>query len=93
MSTSNSRVKNEELLLLVASSGALSAAGLDMGLIEAMPGLPSSDDAPNASTGSPLKITIGRLKTAKFESVDEVRLQLGHLSCSGLIKTDSPIGC
>lgn len=80
MSTSNGRVKNEELLLLVASSAALSAAGLDMGLIEAVPGLPSPVDAANASTGSSLKIMIGRLKTAKFESVDEVRLQLSHLS-------------
>jgi len=80
MSTSNSIVKNEEVLLLVASSAALSAAGLDMGLIEAVPGFPSSGEAANASTGSPLKIKIRRLKTAKFESVDEVQLQLGHLS-------------
>ena len=71
---------SDELLLVVASSAALSAAGLDMGLIEVVPCLPSPGDAANAGAGSLPKIVISRHRTAKCESVDEVRLQLIQLS-------------
>jgi len=72
-STPDTRAENDELLLILASSGALAAAGLDMGLIDAVPCPPSSaGDAANAGTGSPLRIMIGRLRTAKVESVDDV---------------------
>lgn len=77
MSTSNSGIKNDELLLVVASSAALAAAGLDVGLIDAVPCPPPSPsgDAASADAASP-RIMIGRLRTAKVERVDEVRLQL-----------------
>lgn len=71
---------SDELLLVVASSAALSAAGLDMRLIDVVHCLPSPGDAANAGTGSLPKIVISRHRTAKFESVDEVRLQLVQLS-------------
>lgn len=80
MSTSNSSIKDDELLLVVASSAALAAAGLDMELIDAVPCPPSpTGGAANADTGSP-RIMIGRLRTAKVESADEVRLQLLRVS-------------
>ncbi|MDP2448698.1 hypothetical protein, partial [Polaromonas sp.] len=80
MSTSNSSIKDDELLLVVASSATLAAAGLDMGLIDAVPCPPSPPSgAANADTGSP-RIMIGRLRTAKVESADEVRLQLLRVS-------------
>lgn len=77
MSTSNSGIKNDEQLLVVASSAALAAAGLDMRLIDAVPcpPPPPAGDAPTADTDSP-RIMIGRLRGAKGESVDEVRSQL-----------------
>lgn len=79
MATSNSGIKNDELLLVVASSDALVAAGLDIRLIDAVPCPPSSTaDASNADTGSP-RIMIGRLKTPR-ESIDEARSQLVGLS-------------
>lgn len=81
MSTPNSGIQNDELLLMVASSAALAAAGLDVSLIDAVPcRLPSpSGDAASADAASP-RIMIGRLRTAKVESVDEVRVQLVGVS-------------
>lgn len=81
MSTPNSGIKNDDLLLVVASSAALAAAGLDVGLIDAVPcPLPSpAADAAAADRGSP-RIMIGRLRRAKVESADEVRLQLVGIS-------------
>ncbi len=78
MSTSNSGIKNDDLLLVVASSAALVAAGLDMQLIDAIPCPPFSGDAADADTGSP-RIMIGRLKTPR-ESIDEARAQLVDVS-------------
>jgi len=79
MSTSNSGIKNDELLLVVASSDALVAAGLDIRLIDAVPCPPSSTaDAANADASSP-RIMIGRLKTPR-ESINEARAQLVGLS-------------
>lgn len=78
-STPDTRAENDELLLILASSGAHAAAGLDMGLIDAVPCPPSSaGDAANADTGLPLRIMIGRLRAAG-ESADDVRSQLVHL--------------
>ncbi|MES2280195.1 MAG: hypothetical protein V4542_02175 [Pseudomonadota bacterium] len=78
----NSNAKNDQLLLVVASSAALVAAGLDMGLIDAVPLPPSSlaGDATNLVNDSPSRILIGRLRTANEESVDMVRSQLLQLS-------------
>lgn len=78
---SNSLTNNDELLLVVASSAALAAAGLDVGLIDAVPCTPPSPagDAATADTGSP-RIMIGRLRSEKVEGVDEVRLQLASVS-------------
>jgi len=79
MSTSNSGIKNDELLLVVGSSAALAAAGLDIRLIDTVPCPPSStDDAANADIGSP-RIVIGRLKTPR-ESIEEARSQLVGVS-------------
>lgn len=79
MATSNSGIKNDELLLVVASSDALVAAGLDIRLIDAVPCPPSSTaDASNTDAGSP-RIMIGRLKTPR-ESINEARAQLVGLS-------------
>lgn len=78
-STPDTPAENDELLLILASSGALAAAGMDMGLIDAVPCPPSSaGDAANAGTGSPLRIMIGRLRAANGESVNAVRSQLFH---------------
>lgn len=81
MSTSSNGIKNDELLLVVASSAELAAAGLDVGLIDAVPCQPpaSAGGASTPDTGS-TRIMIGRLRTAKVESVDEVRLQLVGVS-------------
>lgn len=81
MSTSNSGIKNDELLLVVASSTALAAAGLDVRLIDAVPCPPpsSAGGVATADTGPP-KIMIGQLRKAKGESVDEVRVQLVGVS-------------
>lgn len=79
MSTSNSGIKNDELLLVVASSAALAAAGLDLRLIAVPCPPPSPSGDASADAASP-RIMIGRLRTAKVESVDEVRLQLINVS-------------
>ncbi|MDI1238191.1 MAG: hypothetical protein PSV26_11970 [Polaromonas sp.] len=79
MSTSTSGIKKDELLLVVASSAALVAAGLDIRLIDAVPCPPSSTgEAANADIDSP-KIMVGRLKTPR-ESIDEARSQLVSVS-------------
>lgn len=79
MSTPNSSAENDEMLLVVASSAALQAAGLDMGLIDAVPCPPSSaGDVANAGTGLPPRIMIGRLRAAE-ESADDVQSQVVHL--------------
>lgn len=78
MSVQNFSTKSDELLLVVGSSSALAAAGLDMGLIDAVP-CPPTGGAANADTGSP-RIMVGRLRAAKVESVDEVRVQLVAVS-------------
>ena len=80
MSTS-SGIQNDELLLMVASSTALTAAGLDFGLIDAVPcPQPSpAGDVATADTKSP-RIMIGRLRRVEGESVDEVRDQLMGIS-------------
>ncbi len=80
MSTSNSGIKNDELLLVVASSTALAAAGLDVRLIDAVPCLPPSPSGDASADAASPRIMIGRLRTAKVESVDEVRLQLINVS-------------
>lgn len=80
MSTTNGGIKNDELLVVVGSSAALAAAGLGVELIGAVPcppPFPAGD--PATDTGSP-KIMLGRLRRAKVESVDEVRLQLVGVS-------------
>lgn len=70
----------DEVLLVVVSSAALAAAGLDMDLIDTVPCPPSTPgDAVSADTGSP-RIMIGRLRTAKVERMDDVRLQLLRVS-------------
>lgn len=78
---SSSATKNDELLLVVASSAALAAAGLNVGLINAVPctSPSSAGDPATADTGSP-RIMIGRLRRTNVESVDEVRLQLVSVS-------------
>ncbi len=79
--TPNISAKNDQLLLVVASSAALVAAGLDMELIDAVTLPPSlAGDATNPGNDSPTRIRIGRLRTAKKESVDAVRSQLLRLS-------------
>lgn len=76
MSTSNSGIKNDELLLVVASSTALAAAGLNVRLIDAVACPPPSPSGDASADAASPRIMIGRLRTAKVESVDEVRLQL-----------------
>jgi hypothetical protein len=77
MSTSNTGIQTDKLLLVVASSAEFAAAGLDMRLIDAVPCPPTtpSGDAPASDAGSP-KIMIGRLRRAKCQSDDELRSQL-----------------
>lgn len=80
MSASNSVIKDDDLVLVVGSSAALAAAGLDVGRIAAvtfLPVLPSS--VGSAPTAASSKIRIGRLKTFT-ESDDEVRLQVVGVS-------------
>lgn len=83
MSTSNRGIKNDDLLIVVASSAALAGAGLDVALIDAVPCplAPPGGAAPPADSGSH-KIMIGRLRTAGAESDDEVRLQLKSVSAA-----------
>lgn len=75
MSTSNSGIKNDEVLLVVASSTALAAAGLDVRLIDAVPCPPPSPSGDASADAASPRIMIGRLRMAKVESVAEVRLQ------------------
>lgn len=71
----DSVAKNDQLLVM-ASSAALRAAGVDMGLIDAVPCLPSSAGEVTDTGADVLpKMMIGRLKAAG-ESADDVRLQL-----------------
>lgn len=80
MSKSNSGIKNDELLLVVASSATLAAAGLDVRLIDAVPCPPPSPSGDASADAASPRIMIGRLRTAKVESLDEVRLQLINVS-------------
>lgn len=71
-STINTGAKPEKYVLLVGTSAALSAAGIDMGMVEAVP-------CPPPSPGdSPPKLMVGRVRT-EMESDDDVRSQLLHL--------------
>ncbi|MES2282502.1 MAG: hypothetical protein V4542_13905 [Pseudomonadota bacterium] len=79
--SSSSKSAKADEILVIASSEALRAAGLDMGLIDAVPLLLTSADAiPSAGTVLP-RIMIGRVKAAG-ESTDDIRAQLLYLSQS-----------
>ncbi len=70
-STTSTDAKSEKYVLLVGTSAAISAAGIDMGMVEAVP-------CPPPSPGDAPKLMVGSVRT-KRESDDDVRSQLLHL--------------
>jgi hypothetical protein len=70
-STTSTDEKPEKYVLLVGTAAALSAAGIDMGMVVAVP-------CPPPSPGDSPKLMIGRMRT-DMESDDEVQAQLLHL--------------
>jgi hypothetical protein len=70
-STTSTDEKSEKYVLLVGTSAALSAAGIDMGMVDAVP-------CPPPSPGDSPKLMVGRVRT-DMESDDDVHSQLLHL--------------
>lgn len=70
----------DELMLVVASRAAFVVGGLRAELLDALPLASIAADFANAAVNSPPRGMIGRIKTQKAESADEVRLQLLYLS-------------
>lgn len=81
MSTPNLSEKSEELFLLIANATELSAAGLDVRLIDAVhcPQQPTGNGAIESANSTP-KVLIGRLVTSAVKNEHEVRVQLGRIS-------------
>lgn len=73
--------KEDQLLVVIANSAALIDVGLDMKMIDAVPFSPSKvGAATDTGAASRFRIMVGRIKTRKAESADEVRPQLLYLS-------------
>lgn len=70
-STRSTGENPEKYVLLLGTSAALSAAGFDMGMVDAVP-------CPPPSPGDSPKLMVGRVRT-DMETDDDVRSQLLHL--------------
>jgi hypothetical protein len=79
VSRPGTNVDNDELLLVMASSAELMEAGIDMQLMDAVLLPTSVAGEANVSNDSAPRIMIGRLRTAKAETEDDVRSQLFYL--------------
>jgi hypothetical protein len=77
-STTSTDENPEKYVLLVGTSAALSAAGFDMGMVDAVP-------CPPPSPGDSPKLMVGRVRT-DMETDDDVRSQLLDLLALALRK-------
>ena len=81
-SRTNTSANTEEFVLLMGTSSELSAAEMDMGMVEAVPcPLPSPDDAASMGTDSSPIVMVGRLKTVN-ERADDMQSPILHLEAA-----------
>ncbi|MBI2728515.1 MAG: hypothetical protein HYX42_19940 [Polaromonas sp.] len=79
VSRPGTNVDNDELLLVMASSAELMEAGLDMQLMDAVLLPTSVAGEANVNNDLAPRIMIGRLRTVKAETEDDVKSQLFYL--------------